>query len=201
MALWHRRTPAEKVGAHPLDGNFPRVGDFLCRETNKPYFCSSLLVLWPPPSRHPLPSPPRCAMSGKALANHKRRNDHPNDWKIGLCSAPCHEPCYWCFACACLPCANYYARKLALDGNMKDYRCCQGYYGGCCTRCIPCQGRCGSCCLFVETHCCVTVSVMSTRHLVQDRDMIKNSKCEVDATVQCGCLRVRPYPPLPFDWT
>ncbi|CAM9663174.1 unnamed protein product, partial [Choristocarpus tenellus] len=35
-----------------------------------------------------------------------------------------------CFGCFCTCCAQFYVRKRALDGNLDNYICCQGYFPG-----------------------------------------------------------------------
>jgi len=112
------------------------------------------------------------------MKEYANRDKHDHKWSVGLCNAACRRPAYCCFSMVCMPCSNMYVRKQALKGDLSRYRCCQGYYCGCCTRCLPCQSRCPSCCLCIEAHACPNVSVMSTRHFIQDELHIKNTACE-----------------------
>lgn len=34
------------------------------------------------------------------------------------------------FGCCCSPCAQFIVRKRALEGNLENYICCQGYFPG-----------------------------------------------------------------------
>ena len=106
-------------------------------------------------------------MSHKTIALIKQFNQHPHQWSAGWCDIPCKEPCCLLGSCFCFPCANYKIRKEVLNGQ--DYRCFQGYYCGVLACCCPCQSECGSCCLFGESIFCPHVSVMATRHFVQEK--------------------------------
>ena len=96
-------------------------------------------------------------------------NSYPHTWNLGLCNTICSEPCCLLASCFCFPCANYSIRKTALNRDLSNYRCFQGYYCGILACCCPCQAECGSCCLLGESLLCPHVSVMSTRHLVQEK--------------------------------
>ena len=128
-------------------------------------------------------------MSHKTIALIKQFNQHPHQWSAGWCDIPCKEPCCLLGSCFCFPCANYKIRKEVLNGQ--DYRCFQGYYCGVLACCCPCQSECGSCCLFGESIFCPHVSVMATRHFVQEKYQLRNTTCEncvIDSVICCECL-------------
>jgi hypothetical protein len=63
----------------------------------------------------------------------------------------------------------YKIRESALNGNMKEYTCCQGYYHSC-TKCIDGQEEnCPECCLCMEALFCCSCSISATRMLVMDQ--------------------------------
>ena len=118
-------------------------------------------------------------------------NSYPHTWNLGLCNTICSEPCCLLASCFCFPCANYSIRKTALNRDLSNYRCFQGYYCGILACCCPCQAECGSCCLLGESLLCPHVSVMSTRHLVQEKYNVRNTCCEncvIDSVICCECM-------------
>ena len=119
------------------------------------------------------------------------RRDFPHEWSTGLCSAPCDNCCCWIASCVCFPCANYSIRSKAL-GDMRHYRFFQGYACGVCGCCCePCESTCGSCCLCAEVLLCPHLSVMATRHFIQDKYAVRNTGCEdccIDCVIGMECL-------------
>ena len=114
----------------------------------------------------------------------------PHEWDANLCEVPCTEPCCMLASCACFPCANFAIRKRALGGDLGNYRCMQGFYCGALACCCPCQSQCGPCCLMGESLVCPHLSVMATRHTVQERLSVRNSCCEncaIDSIICCEC--------------
>ncbi|CAM9570684.1 unnamed protein product [Pylaiella littoralis] len=53
--------------------------------------------------------------------------ENPNRFQIGMMEAPCENCPWFTFGCVCMCCAQYIVRKRALDGNLANYVCCQGY--------------------------------------------------------------------------
>jgi hypothetical protein len=51
--------------------------------------------------------------------------DYRNLFKVSLQDAPCADPGCCAISCLCCPCAVYSSRVNALDGDMKQYSCCQ----------------------------------------------------------------------------
>lgn len=89
--------------------------------------------------------------------------------------APCEGAgcCIGSIVCPCV--ASFVLRKQQLRGDLSQYTCCNGY--------LPCSGRCGesscpSVCLALESTCCFTLSVASTRFAIQDEMMIANTPCD-----------------------
>lgn len=101
----------------------------------------------------------------------------PREWHTGLCGVPCTEPLCCIASAVCFPCASYTVRKEALGGDFSEgkYECCQGYYCGCCARCVPCTRSCPSLCMCFEAVLCPHLSIMGTRHYIQEQYQIKNT--------------------------
>jgi len=60
-------------------------------------------------------------------------------------------------------------RKKALDGDMTNYKCCQGYYDCLCFKAGHCgEESCPDVCLCLEAVFCNSCAVSSTRMLVMD---------------------------------
>lgn len=91
--------------------------------------------------------------------------------QVPLCRSACREPCC-CIGQFIFPCCVQYAlRKEALDDNLNDYICCQGYVSGCCC-CKPGrlgEKRCPGLCLCIEVTFCNSCAVSSTRNFVMDK--------------------------------
>ena len=54
-----------------------------------------------------------------------------------LCKAPCAAPGCWCTSMICCCCSQMIMRHKVLNNvnpgsGWSDYKCCQGFYGGCC---------------------------------------------------------------------
>jgi hypothetical protein len=116
---------------------------------------------------------------------------HRHTWSVGLCGTVCQEPCCLLGSCMCFPCANFAIRKEVLGDDLGNYRCFQGYYLQCAEMCCPCQSGCGPCCLAAETVLCPHVSVMATRHAVQEKYNVQNTcaeRCLIDCVICCDCM-------------
>lgn len=92
--------------------------------------------------------------------------------------APCKDPgfCAISFLCPC--CINCYLRKKALDGNMDNYACCQGYYDCMCFKAGGCGDQGNPACLCLESFCCYSCAVSSTRMYTMDRFDISSDPCD-----------------------
>ncbi|CAM9952715.1 unnamed protein product, partial [Discosporangium mesarthrocarpum] len=69
-------------------------------------------------------------VSGDPVAGSKLDDfyGNPNQFQIGMMEAPCKNCPWFCFGCFCTCCAQMYVRKRALDNNLDNYICCQGYF-------------------------------------------------------------------------
>ncbi|CAM9273604.1 unnamed protein product, partial [Ectocarpus sp. 4 AP-2014] len=89
---------------------------------------------------------------------------NPNQFQIGMMEAPCKNCPWCCFGCLCTCCAQFIVRKRALDGNLENYLCCQGYFPMCCMSAGDCGERSCPCfCLCLEVFCCNSCAVSSSR--------------------------------------
>ena len=106
------------------------------------------------------------------------RVQYGNKWQVAMFDSPCAEPGCFCMACLCLPCANYKMRQDALNGDISNYKCCQGYMDN---RCFTAgtKGDKGSAfCMCLEAFCCEGCSVSATRQLVMDTRDIQPDPCD-----------------------
>ncbi|CAN0095988.1 unnamed protein product [Ectocarpus sp. 6 AP-2014] len=96
--------------------------------------------------------------------------ENPNKFQIGMMEAPCKN-CPWCtFGCLCMCCAQFIVRKRALDGNLANYVCCQGYFPMCCFEPGDCGERdCPCFCLCMESFACTSCAVSSSRMYLMDK--------------------------------
>ncbi|CAM9130786.1 unnamed protein product [Ectocarpus sp. 13 AM-2016] len=87
-----------------------------------------------------------------------------------MMEAPCKNCPWCCFGCLCTCCAQFIVRKRALDGNLENYLCCQGYYPMCCMSAGDCGERSCPCfCLCLESFCCNSCAVSSSRMYLMDK--------------------------------
>ncbi|CAM9627836.1 unnamed protein product [Scytosiphon promiscuus] len=92
-----------------------------------------------------------------------------DQFQIGVMES-CWKNCPWCvfgYVCAC--CAQFIVRQRALDGNLDNYRCCQGH----CRQCTD-QGCCGvrkypRLCLCLESFACICCAMKSNRMHLMDK--------------------------------
>ena len=106
------------------------------------------------------------------------RGQYGNQWQVGMMDAPCANTGTFCIALCCLPCANYKLRQDALNGDVSNYKCCQGYLDN---RCFTAgtKGDQGSAfCMCLEACCCISCMVSSTRQLVMDTRNIAPDPCD-----------------------
>ncbi|CAM9963448.1 unnamed protein product [Ectocarpus fasciculatus] len=87
-----------------------------------------------------------------------------------MMEAPCKNCPWFCFGCLCTCCAQFIVRKRALDGNLENYLCCQGYYPMCCMSAGDCGERSCPCfCLCLESFCCNSCAVSASRMYLMDK--------------------------------
>ncbi|BBN10033.1 hypothetical protein MPTK1_5g00340 [Marchantia polymorpha subsp. ruderalis] len=113
--------------------------------------------------------------SSKNKALLEARKDLPNVWHSPLMYTLCDSPLYCCYSVLCPYCAAYQLRGRALHGDWSRFTCCQGS--------MPCSGSCGESkcpkfCAVTEVCCCFTLSVATTRFMLQDELRIQNTKCD-----------------------
>lgn len=90
----------------------------------------------------------------------------------------CADPAMCCAACLC-PCfVNCYLRHKALDGNLDNYSCCQGYYDCMCFKAGSIGDQGNPACLALEGCCCDSCAVSSTRMYVMDKYAISSDPCD-----------------------
>mmetsp|Transcript_15215 Transcript_15215/g.38666 ORF Transcript_15215/g.38666 Transcript_15215/m.38666 type:complete len:177 (-) Transcript_15215:521-1051(-) len=104
-----------------------------------------------------------------------KKTDGSQNWDVSLCSTCTEIPGLWCMAFWCPPCTAYSQRSTLLDGDLRNYMCCQGLFcGSLCDSDLPCPQLC----LCMETVFCCWCSIIANRSLIQSRYDIRNSKCE-----------------------
>lgn len=108
---------------------------------------------------------------GQALGQFESK---PNRYDITMCQAPCQETACWAGSMICLCPVLIYMRHKALnhvkpESGWSNYKCCQGYFGGCC--CIqpgslgedkaPCP------CMCLEAFICTGPAVFSNSMIIR----------------------------------
>jgi len=145
---------------------------------------------------------------GQALSNYA---DNTAKFDVTMCRAPCAEPGCWCASMIFLPCAQVKMRHRALNhidpgSGWSNYRCCQGYFGGCC--CLQ-PGEMGeqTCpvpCMVLEGFCCPGVATSVNSMLIRDKyslgldeddlRLIRCNNCLQCFAMVLGCIG------MCFDW-
>jgi len=133
--------------------------------------------------------------------------DKPEKFQITLCQAPCQETGCYCASMFCLLCAQMKMRKQVLEhvnpgSGLSDYKCCQGFYRGCCC-CQP--GKCGekTCpcpCLCLEVFFCPGPAASATSLVLRkqynlglDQDdvrLIRCNNCIYCTSIILSCLTI-----------
>ena len=133
--------------------------------------------------------------------------EEPTKFQIKLCQAPCQEPACWCSSMLCCVCSQMTMRKRVLNhvnpgSGWSDYRCCQGYYGGCCC-CQP--GNMGekSCpvpCMCLEILLCAGPAASATSLVLREKyrlgldeddvRLIRCNNCLYCASIILSCLTI-----------
>ncbi|KAG1678288.1 hypothetical protein FOA52_013909 [Chlamydomonas sp. UWO 241] len=111
----------------------------------------------------------------KAALARQDENVYIQFWKASLCKTPCEKPGFCCYALCCPCCASFGLRKQALHGDINRYVCCNGMCP-CSGRC--CESKCPAFCLSMETIFCFSLSVQTTRYMIQDELRIHTTKCD-----------------------
>ena len=129
------------------------------------------------------------------------RSSHPNRWHVSLLDAPLAAPCVFALSVVCLPVSQLLLRQMALGGDMRHYRCCQGYFDNSCLVAGSVGDAGSEGCLLLESCCCVCCAISATRQLQMDTLAIAPDPCDqrfarcaaalVGASALCqlgGCL-------------
>jgi len=112
-------------------------------------------------------------------------------FRTTMCDAPCHDPCCCLGAMVCIPCAQFYIRRKALDYDMSRYSCCQGYYPICCFgQPNSCGAKdCPDFCLCLESLFCHSCAVSATRNYVMDQRGFQSDPCDRRLIRLNNCLQ------------
>ena len=116
-------------------------------------------------------------------------------YDVTMCGAPCAEPGCWCVSMFCIPCAQFKMRHKVLNhlqpaSGWSNYKCCQGYFGGCC--CLQ-PGNLGdsACpvpCMCLEACLCPGVAASVNSMMIRERYGLGLDKDDV-RLIRCNnCL-------------
>ena len=118
-----------------------------------------------------------------------------NNYDISLCQAPCREPLCCCASTLCICPAQMYMRHKVLNhvnpgSGWSDYKCCQGYFGGCC--CLQ-PGKMGesTCpvpCMCLEACICIGPAVSATSNVVRENYQLGLDEDDVRLIRCSNCL-------------
>ena len=116
---------------------------------------------------------------------------------ISLCQTPCAEPLCWCGSMACLCPVQIHLRHKVLNhvepgSGWRNYKCCQGFYGGCC--CLQ-PGRCGdtTCpvpCMCLEAFCCPGLAASASGMVIRQRYNLGLDQDDVRLIRCSNCLQI-----------
>jgi len=136
-------------------------------------------------------------MGGKYGEAYAKYADYEAKYEITMCQAPGKETGCWCVSMLCLPCSAMKMRHRALNhiepgSGWANYKCCQGYYGGCC--CLQ-PGSLGeeSCpvpCLCLESFCFPGLSSSVNSMLVRDHYSLGLDEDDARLIRCSNCLQV-----------
>mmetsp|Transcript_2582 Transcript_2582/g.3875 ORF Transcript_2582/g.3875 Transcript_2582/m.3875 type:complete len:214 (+) Transcript_2582:128-769(+) len=115
-------------------------------------------------------------MKGKYGAAYGPYIDNNRNFDVSLCKTPCKEPCCWLGSMACLCPAAIHMRYKALNhatpgSGWSNYKCCQGYFGGCCCLQPGSMGEstCPICCMCLEAFLCTGPAVSATSNVIREQ--------------------------------
>ena len=148
-----------------------------------------------------------CIFSGAPLTENEKKGKYGKQYggfegeekfQFSLCQIPCskHIGCC-CVTILCFCPAQIYLRKKALNhvepgSGWKNYKCCQGYFGGCC--CLQ-PGKCGeqACpcpCMCLESCCCPGLAVQSSSMVIRERYNLGLDKDDIRLIRCTNCLQI-----------
>lgn len=113
------------------------------------------------------------------------RYGYTKPWAVNMLNAPCANPLWFCGGYFCAPCAQYRLRSKALNNDLSQYKCCQGYMDCLCFR----AGELGEaespeCCLCIESCCCLHFAVQATRFYLMDGHNVRRLAARTSALGQ-----------------
>jgi hypothetical protein len=146
-------------------------------------------------SSEPLSANERRGRHGSALGQFA---DARETFDISLCQVPCSSSCPCCIgAMLCYCPAQIWMRHRALNhaspgSGWSNYRCCQGYFGGCC--CLQ-PGQMGeeTCpvpCMCLETCLCPGLAVSATSMVVREHYGLGLDEDDVRLIRCSNCLQI-----------
>jgi len=118
------------------------------------------------------------------------RVHYGNKWKTDMMGAFGAEPLCCIASCVCLPCAQVKLRQDALNGDMTQYKCCQGYLDNPCFTAGTKGDQGNFCCLVLEACCCPGLAVSATRFLVMDTRDISPDPCDNRLIRFSNCMQL-----------
>jgi len=118
------------------------------------------------------------------------RSNNGNKWQTSMMDAPGKNPGMCCFSFFCCPCAQYSIRERALGGDWSKYKCCMGYYDGCCFKAGKVGDSGSQFCGILEACCCLSCAVSSTRMFVMDSRNIVPDPCDNQIIRFNNCIQL-----------
>ena len=114
-------------------------------------------------------------LNGKYGAAYGPFIEYNNNFQVSLCKTPCKEPCCWLASMMCLCPASMHMWYKALNhvtpgSGWSNYKCCQGYFGGCCCLEPGSMGEstCPIGCMCLEAFCCIGPAVSATSNVIRE---------------------------------
>lgn len=118
-------------------------------------------------------------------------------FQISLCQAPCRATGCWCVGLLCLCPAQMHLRHRALNhvepgSGWSNYKCCQGYFGGCC--CLQPgslgEGTCPVPCMCLEAMCCPGCAASASGMVIRERYGLGLDEDDVRLIRCSNCLQI-----------
>ena len=123
--------------------------------------------------------------------------DYRNKYAISMCQAPCREPCCWLSSMVCFCPAVIYMRHRALNNvspgsGWSNYKCCQGYFGGCC--CLQpgamCEKSCPCPCMCLESALFPGMAVTANSMIIREEYSLGLDEDDI-RLIRCNnCLQI-----------
>ena len=117
------------------------------------------------------------------------RQNYANKFKTDMMGAAAADPVCCILSFCCLPCAQIKLRKDVLNGDMSQYKCCQGYMDNACFTAGTKGDQGNEVCLCLEAFCCSGLAVSSSRQLVMDTRNLMPDPCDNRLIRFSNCLQ------------